>query len=90
MIFLDIVLSIVFTFLSLALLLAIYRFLKGPDIADRVVALDLIAMILAAFVVAYAIFVNEPLYIDVVVVMALITFFGTVAFARYLEKGEIK
>jgi multicomponent Na+:H+ antiporter subunit F len=89
-IFLDIVLSIVFTFLSLALLLAIYRFLKGPDIADRVVALDLIAMILAAFVVAYAIFVNEPLYIDVVVVMALITFFGTVAFARYLEKGEIK
>jgi multicomponent Na+:H+ antiporter subunit F len=89
-IFLDIVLSIVFTFLSLALLLAVYRFLKGPDIADRVVALDLIAMILAAFVIAYAIFVNEPLFIDVVVVMALITFFGTVAFARYLEKGEIK
>jgi multicomponent Na+:H+ antiporter subunit F len=86
-IILDIALSIVFTFLSLALLFAVYRFLKGPDIADRVVALDLIAMILAAFVVAYSILVNEPLYMDVVVVMALITFFGTVAFARYLEKG---
>jgi multisubunit Na+/H+ antiporter MnhF subunit len=33
------------------------------------------------------VYVNEPIYLDAVVIMALITFFGTIAFARYLEKG---
>ena len=83
----DIALAIVFFVLSLALLLSFYRFLKGPDITDRVVALDLIAMIMTAFVVVFMVFVHEPIYMDVVVVTAMIVFFGTVAFARYLEKG---
>jgi multicomponent Na+:H+ antiporter subunit F len=83
----DIGLNIVFIFLSLAFLLSFYRFLKGPDLTDRVIALDLIAMIIAAFIVAYMVYVNEPIYLDAVVIMALITFFGTIAFARYLEKG---
>ena len=82
--------QIAFLFLSLALLMAFYRFLTGPDLSDRVVALDLIAMILAGFMVVYMVHVDEPLFIDVVVLTALITFFGTVAFARYLEKGAVK
>ena len=86
----GIALNIVFVLLSMAFILAFYRFLIGPDLTDRVVALDLIAMIIAAFVVAYMVSVEEPLYIDVVVITALITFFGTVAFSRYLEKGVIK
>lgn len=87
---LEFALNIIFTILSLAFLLAFYRFLKGPDITDRVVALDLIAMIIAALIVAYMVKEGETVYLDVVVITALITFFGTVAFARYLEKGVLK
>ena len=85
--FFDIVLAVVFLFLSVALILAFYRVVMGPDITDRVVALDLLALIIAAFIVVFMVLVNEPIYMDVVVVIALIIFFGTVAFARYLEKG---
>ena len=87
---LEIALVIAFLFLTLAVILAFYRFLKGPDITDRVVALDLIAMVMIAFVAAYMVLTDESLFIDVIVVAALITFFGTVAFARYLEKGTDK
>lgn len=69
-------------------MLAFYRFLIGPDITDRVVALDLIAMIIAALALAYMIKMNEPVYMDAIVILALITFFGSVAFARYIEKQE--
>jgi multicomponent Na+:H+ antiporter subunit F len=88
--FFEIALSIVFLFLSLALILAFYRFLKGPDLTDRVIALDLITMIIAAFIATYMVLTDEPLFMDVIVVAALITFFGTISFARYLEKGVDK
>lgn len=86
----EFALHIIFTILSLAFILAFYRFLKGPDITDRVVALDLIAMIISALIVAYMVKEGETVYLDVIVITALITFFGTVAFARYLEKGVQK
>ena len=87
---LDTILTIVFLMLSLALVLAVYRFLIGPDLSDRVIALDLIAMIIAAFVIAYMIYADEPVFMDAVVIATLITFFGTVAFAQYLQKGVEK
>lgn len=87
MMIIDVALFIVTGMLSLAFILAFWRFVVGPNITDRVVALDLIAMIIAAFIIAYMVLMNEPVYMDAVVIMALITFFGTVAFSRYLEKG---
>jgi len=84
---LENVIYVVFVLLLLALILAFYRLIKGPSIPDRVIALDLIVMIIAAIIIVYMIFVNKPVFIDAVVVIALITFFGTVSIARYLEKG---
>jgi multicomponent Na+:H+ antiporter subunit F len=81
---------VIFIILTIALILAVYRFLLGPDITDRVIALDLIAMIIAALTLAYIIYYDEPVYMDAIVILALITFFGTVAFARYLEKQRTK
>ncbi len=77
-------------FLALALLLALYRLVRGPSLADRVVALDLISMILAGKILIYIFMTGQTIYLDAIVVLALISFFGTVAFARYLEKGISK
>jgi multicomponent Na+:H+ antiporter subunit F len=82
----EYVLHLTFIILAIALLLSLYRFLIGPDITDRVIALDLIAMIIASMTLSYMIYYDEPVYMDAIVILALITFFGTVAFARYLEK----
>ena len=72
--------------LFLAAVLTTVRLLKGPSIPDRVVALDLFGMIIVGLIAASIFFSDEPLYLDVVLVFAVIAFFGTVAFARYLER----
>jgi len=80
------VLTIVFALLTAALLLAFLRLARGPSLPDRVVALDLISMIIAGLIAAYVVWMRQPMLLDVVTVMAVISFFGTVAFARYLER----
>ncbi len=72
--------------LALALPMAVFRLVRGPSLPDRVVALDLISIIMMGFIVAYAIATNQPVYLDVAIVLALIAFLGTVAFAYYLER----
>ena len=73
-------------FLGLALVLAFVRLLRGPNLPDRVVALDLMTTIGVAVCGVYAVTMDKLLYLDVAIVMALITFVGTVALARFLEE----
>lgn len=72
--------------LSVAVVVCFVRLYRGPSLADRVVAMDQLMLLGLGFVSAYAVWHNEPLILDVAVLMALIVFLGTVAFARYLEK----
>jgi len=72
--------------LSIAMLLAMYRMIKGPSMPDRIVALDCIAVIAISIMVLYAIKTGEALFLDVAIAMALVLFLGTVAFARSFEK----
>ena len=71
--------------LALAMVLAFVRLVRVPSRPDRVVALDLMAAIGVALCGVYAVVHDQPVFLDVAIVMALITFVGTVAFARYLE-----
>jgi multicomponent Na+:H+ antiporter subunit F len=73
--------------LALALALAMWRLLRGPSLPDRVVALDLMTTLALGMLAAIAIAADQPVLLDAAVVLSLVTFLGTVAFARYLEKG---
>lgn len=72
--------------LSLALVLAVIRLLRGPSLPDRVVALDLIAVVMVGLMAADTIVTGNTLPLRAAIVVALLAFLGTVAFARYLEK----
>ena len=72
--------------LSVALLLAFIRLVRGPSLPDRVVALDLISILAAGVTAVYAIAAEQAVFLDVAIILALIGFLGTVAFARYIEK----
>lgn len=79
--------------LSLALLLVsaalvFIRLVKGPTAADRVVALDLIAILVVAFLAAYAVHSREIAFLDVAIAYALIAFLGTVALSRFLIRSR--
>ena len=71
--------------LGLAVVLSFIRLAKGPTAADRVVALDLISTEGIGIIVIYAITMHKQVLLDVAIMLALISFLGTVAFARYLE-----
>jgi multicomponent Na+:H+ antiporter subunit F len=78
--------NIVLVVLAVALVLAFVRLFRGPSLPDRVVALDLIAAIVVGIFAVYAIVMDQPVFIDAAIVLALIIFLGTVAFARYTER----
>jgi multicomponent Na+:H+ antiporter subunit F len=70
-----------------AVLLTFVRLVRGPDLANRVVALDLLSVLGVGIAAAAAVRADDEVYLDVALVLALIAFLGTVAFARYAEGG---
>lgn len=77
----------VLAMLSAALILALVRLIRGPSLADRVVALDLMLTIALGAMATLALLTREVAILDAGIVTALIGFLGTVAFAGYVEKG---
>ncbi len=71
---------------SVALVLAFIRLVRGPSLPDRVVALELIATLTVGMIAIYDVATEQPVFLDVAIVVAMIGFLGAVAFARYIEK----
>ena len=82
----DVMYLVILGVLSAAMVIAFARLVRGPSLPDRVVALDLISVIVMAFICVYAVRFNQPTFLDVAIILALLTFLGTVAFAYYLER----
>ncbi len=72
--------------LAVSILLLFIRFLMGPSIADRVIALDLLITTSVGIIAIYSIVYDQPTFLDIAMILALIAFLGTVAFSYYLEK----
>lgn len=90
MTFLLVCLQLSFIIIGISLILIFIRILIGPSIEDRIVALDLFTANGIAFFAIYSIFFNKTIFIDVGIIMALIAFLGTVAYAYYLERRTKK
>ncbi|NLC22847.1 MAG: pH regulation protein F [Halomonadaceae bacterium] len=73
--------------MSLALVLAFVRVVRGPSLPDRVVALELFSSIVVGLVGLYAIQTDVSIFIDAAIVIALMGFLTAIGFARFLERG---
>jgi|JRYH01.1.fsa_nt_gb multicomponent Na+:H+ antiporter subunit F len=72
--------------LGLGILASIWRLVRGPSLADRVVALDLLGYLVIGVMVVLSIVTQRESFLFVPVVAAIILFLGTAAFAIYLER----
>ncbi|CAG0911721.1 unnamed protein product, partial [Cyprideis torosa] len=72
---------------GMAFLLALFRFVKGPSAADRVVAFDVLTIISISGIVLVALVDGRGIYLDVALVYALLSFLGVIVIARYLERN---
>lgn len=80
--------TIVIGAITLAVVMAIIRIIRGPTAPDRVVGLDTINTIVISSMVLFGAAYNEVIYIDVAIVYALLSFISTLFIAKYLEGGK--
>lgn len=78
--------NLILLLLSAGMISVFIRLARGPYLPDRVIALDLISVLAMGFIVAYSVRFNQPNFLDVAIILAMISFLGTVAFAYYLER----
>jgi multicomponent Na+:H+ antiporter subunit F len=76
----------IFPLLGISMLLIMIRFFIGPRIADRVISLDLVISVGIGTAAAYTVMSGKQVVLDIAMIMALLAFLGTVAFAFYLER----
>lgn len=80
---------IALTATSLAILLNLYRLVIGPDVTDRVLALDTMVINAIALIVLLGIYYGTTLYFEAAMLIAMVGFVTTVAFCKYLLRGNV-
>jgi multicomponent K+:H+ antiporter subunit F len=86
---LDAVIPIAFFMVSIALVLSFMRLLIGPDIPDRILALDTLYINSIALLILLGIYLNSALYFEAALLIAVMGFIGTLALSKYLMRGDI-
>lgn len=82
-------LDFAFAAVGLALVLAAVRLLRGPDLPDRVLALDTMYVNVVALVILLGMRFGSELLFEAALLIALLGFVGTVALSRYLSRGDV-
>lgn len=79
---------VVMPILCVSMVLILIRFLKGPQIFERVIALDLLITLGVGFIGVFSIIAMNKNFLDVAMILALIAFLSTLAFSFYLYKSN--
>ncbi|MBL8890476.1 MAG: K+/H+ antiporter subunit F [Planctomycetaceae bacterium] len=84
-------LAIYFCYLavSLALLMNIWRLYIGPNVVDRVMAADTLVINSMVLLILYGIQTKTTLYFESALLLAMFSFISTVAYCRFLMRGDI-
>jgi multicomponent K+:H+ antiporter subunit F len=75
--------------IALAMALSLWRLLRGPDVVDRVIAIDTLYINACAMLLAYGIRGETALHFEAALVIAMLGFLSTAAFAKFLLRGDI-
>lgn len=82
----EISLTIAMAVLCICLVMILIRFIKGPDLPDRVSAFDLFSATIIGIISIVAVLSDNSSYLDVAIVLSLISFLGAMSFAYFLTK----
>lgn len=86
----DYLYYVILPVLVISAVLIFWRFIKGPSIADKIIALDLLITTGIGVIAVYSIIYNHSTLMDTALILALIAFLSTVALSYYLEKRRRK
>ena len=74
---------------SVAMLLCAWRLLRGPEVTDRLLALDTLYINTVALVILLALHWQTALLFEAALIIAMLGFVSTVALARYVSRGDV-
>ncbi|KJZ12293.1 MAG: K+/H+ antiporter subunit F [Marinomonas sp.] len=86
---LDIAIQIVGLILCASLILTLYRLLVGPKLPDRILALDTMFIHGIALILLYGIAIENAIYFEAALLIAMLGFVSTSALCKYLLRGDI-
>jgi multicomponent Na+:H+ antiporter subunit F len=75
--------------ICLSMIAVIYRMVKGPSASDRVVALDSLGVSVITLIGLFSVLVETSFFLEIILLLAILSFIGTVAFSKFIEKGDI-
>lgn len=81
------ILTIAVSIIMLSMAIALYRFVKGPNSADRLVAFDVMTISSVAMIGIIAKMAGRIIYLDIALVYALLSFLAVIIIAKYQEKS---
>lgn len=74
---------------SITIGIAVLRIVLGPSMPDRVLALDVIGVNLIAIIAVTSIIQNTRAYLEVILILGILSFIGTIAYSKFVERGVI-
>lgn len=86
---LKLALLLVSALICIALVLNLWRLIQGPDLADRILALDTLYINSIALIILFGMYMGSPLYFEAALLIALLGFVTTTALCKYLLRGDI-
>ncbi|WP_040225281.1 Na(+)/H(+) antiporter subunit F1 [Bhargavaea cecembensis] len=85
----DTLMLIALILFSFTILIAVYRIIRGPSRPDRVIALDMIGVNLLASIAVVSCLLQTKAFMEVILILGILSFIGTIAFSKYIERGVI-
>lgn len=86
---LAVTIQIAFALVTIAVIMSFFHLLRGPDMPDRILALDTLYINTIALLVLLGIYLGSALFFEAALLIALMGFIGTVALCKYLLRGDI-
>ena len=74
---------------TITIAIAVLRIILGPSMPDRVLALDVIGVNLIAIIAVTSIIQNTKAYLEVILILGILSFIGTIAYSKFIERGVI-
>jgi multicomponent Na+:H+ antiporter subunit F len=74
---------------SITIAIATIRIILGPSMPDRVIGLDMIGVNLIAMIAVISVLMNTKAFLEVILILGILSFIGTIAFSKFIERGVI-
>jgi multicomponent Na+:H+ antiporter subunit F len=85
----EMILFVALALFMVAIFLNLYRVIVGPSMPDRAIALDTIGVNFLSAIAIVSIILSTTAYLEAILILGILAFIGTIAFSKYIERGDI-